>query len=118
VGQLSQHLNGRPDHGSDPTALSRGDVEAFLNRVAYLEADGQISRYRRNMICRDVRAVLAGIRGLGLARAGQVAAGLAGDVAIGRADIPADPAARGTRPRPAAGDHDSPVRQPAHPRAR
>ena len=59
---LSQHLNGRPDHGSDPAALSRGDVEAFLNRVAYLEADGQISRYRRNMICRDVRAVLAGIR--------------------------------------------------------
>jgi integrase len=91
VGLLSQHLNGRPDHGSDPAALSRGDVEAFLNRVAYLEADGQISRYRRNMICRDVRAVLAGIRGLGLARAGQVAAGLAGDVTIGRADIPADP---------------------------
>ena len=91
MGLLSQHLNSRPDHGSDPAALSRGDVEAFLNRVAYLEADGQISRYRRNMICRDVRAVLAGIRGLGLARAGQVAAGLAGDVAVGRADIPADP---------------------------
>lgn len=91
LGLLSQHLNGRPDHGSDPAALSRSDVEAFLNRVAYLEADGQISRYRRNMICRDVRAVLAGIRSLGLARAGQVAAGLAGDVAIGRADIPADP---------------------------
>jgi hypothetical protein len=59
MGLLSQHLNSRPDHGSDPAALSRGDVEAFLNRVAYLEADGQISRYRRNMICRDVRAVLA-----------------------------------------------------------
>jgi integrase len=91
AGLLSQHLNGRPDHGSDPAALSRGDVESFLNRIAYLEADGQISRYRRNMICRDVRAVLAGIRGLGLARAGQVAAGLAGDVAVGRADIPPDP---------------------------
>jgi len=91
LGLLSQHLNGRPDHGSDPAALSRSDVEAFLNRIAYLEADGQISRYRRNMICRDVRAVLAGIRGLGLARAGQVAAGLAGDVAVGPADIPADP---------------------------
>ena len=91
VGLLSQHLNGRPDHGSDPAALGRGDVETFLNRVAYLEANGQISRYRRNMICRDVRAVLAGIRALGLARAGQAAAGLAGDVAVGRADIPADP---------------------------
>ena len=91
VGLLSQHLNTRPDHGSDPAALGRGDVETFLNRIAYLEAAGEISRYRRNMICRDVRAVLAGIRALGLARAGQPAAGLAGDVAVGRADIPADP---------------------------
>jgi hypothetical protein len=91
VGLLSQHLNGRPDHGSDPAALGRGDVENFLNRIAYLEANSQISRYRRNMICRDVRAVLAGIRALGLARAGQVAAGLAGDVAVERADIPAGP---------------------------
>jgi integrase len=91
VGLLSQHLNGRPDHGSDPAALGRGDVENFLNRIAYLEAAGQISRYRRNMICRDVRAVLAGIRALGLARADKPAAGLAGDVAVERADIPADP---------------------------
>ena len=91
VGLLSQHLHGRPDHGSDPAALGRSDLENFLSRLAYLEAGGQISRYRRNMICRDVRAVLAGIRGLGLARAGQVAAGLAGDVAVERADIPADP---------------------------
>jgi hypothetical protein len=91
VGLLSQHLNGRPDQGGDPAALGRGDMESFLNRIAYLEANGQISRYRRNMICRDVRAVLAGIRALGLARAGQAAAGLAGDVAVGRAGIPADP---------------------------
>ena len=91
VGLLSLHLHGRPDHGADPAGLSRGDVEGFLNRVAHLEATGQVSRYRRNMICRDVRAVLAGIRALGLARPGQPAAGLAGDVAVGRADIPADP---------------------------
>ena len=71
VGLLSQHLHGRPDHGSDPAALGRGDLENFLSRLAYLEAGGQISRYRRNMICRDVRAVLAGIRGLGLTRAGR-----------------------------------------------
>ena len=118
MGLLSQHLNSRPDHGSDPAALSRGDVEAFLNRVAYLEADGQISRYRRNMICRDVRAVLAGIRGLGPGpgRTGRGRAGRRCRRRTGR--HPRGPAARGTRPRPAAGDHDSPVRQPAHPRAR
>jgi hypothetical protein len=118
VGLLSQHLNSRPDRGSDPAALSRGDVEAFLNRVAYLEADGQISRYRRNMICRDLRAVLTGIRGLGLAR-GRTGRGRPGRRRRHRTRRhPRRPAARGTRPRPAAGDHDSPVRQPAHPRAR
>jgi integrase len=91
VGLLSQHLHARPDQGSDPAALGRGDLENFLNRTAYLEATGQISRYRRNMICRDVRAVLAGIRALGLTRPGQVAAGLPGDFAVERGDIPADP---------------------------
>jgi integrase len=91
LGLLSEVLRRRPDHGRDPAALGRGDVEGFLNRLAHLEALGTISRYRRNMICRDVRAVLAGIRALGLTRAGRPAAGLPGDVAIGRADIPADP---------------------------
>ena len=91
VGLLSQHLHGRADHGSNPASLGRGDLENFLSRLAYLEANGQISRYRRNMICRDVRAVLAGIRALGLTRVGQVAGGLGGDVAVERADIPADP---------------------------
>jgi integrase len=91
AGLLSQHLQARPDHGCDPAALGRGDLEGFLNRIAYLEANGQVSRYRRNMICRDVRAVLAGIRALGLTRPGHVAAGLPGDFAVERADIPADP---------------------------
>jgi integrase len=91
AGMLSQHLQARPDHGVDPAALGRADLESFLSRLAYLEADGRISRYRRNMICRDVRAVLAGIRALGLTHPGRVAAGLAGDVTVERADIPADP---------------------------
>jgi hypothetical protein len=63
----------------------------FLNRLAYLESIAQISRYRRIVVCRDLRAVLAGIRALGLTRAGQAAAGLADDVTIGRGDIPAEP---------------------------
>jgi hypothetical protein len=32
-----------PDHGSDAVALSRGDVETFLNRIVYLEANGHLS---------------------------------------------------------------------------
>ena len=91
VGLLSEQLRRRSDHGLDPTALGRSDVEGFLNRLAHVEFTGQIGRYRRNMICRDVRQVLAGIRSLGLTRPGRPAAGLAGDFAIERADIPADP---------------------------
>ncbi|MGH3605647.1 MAG: hypothetical protein ACRDQI_16715, partial [Pseudonocardiaceae bacterium] len=91
VGLLAEYLRCRLDHGLDPTALGRGDVEGFLNRLAYLESTSQISRYHRNLVCRDVRAVLAGIRALGLTRAGKSAAGLAGDFTIERGDIPADP---------------------------
>ncbi|MDT5367378.1 MAG: hypothetical protein QOC62_1809 [Mycobacterium sp.] len=91
IGLLSEHLHRRPDHGLDPTALGRTDLEGFLNRLGHLEFTDQIGRYRRNMICRDVRQVLAGIRSLGLTRTGRPAAGLPGDFAIERADIPADP---------------------------
>ena len=91
IGLLSEHLHRRPDRGLDPTALGRTDLEGFLNRLGHLEFTGQIGRYRRNMICRDVRQVLAGIRSLGLTRTGQPAAGLPGDFAIERIDIPADP---------------------------
>ena len=55
------------------------------------KSTGRIGRYQRNMICRDVRQVLAGIRSLGLTRPGQHAAGLPGDFAVERIDIPADP---------------------------
>jgi hypothetical protein len=88
---LSESLDRRPDQGFTPSALGRNDIEGFLNRLAYLESTGAISRYRRNGICRDVREALAGIRALGLTRLGQPAAGLAGDVAIERGDIPVDP---------------------------
>ncbi len=73
-----------------PTGWTGPDIEAFLNRLAYLESTGTISRYHRNVICRGVRAALSGIRALGLTRPGRVAAGLPGDFAIGRDDIPAE----------------------------
>jgi integrase len=91
IGLLSEHLARRADRGLDPAVLGRTDLEEFLNRLAHVEFAGQISRYRRNMICRDVRQVLAGIRSLGLTRTGRPAAGLPGDFAVERADIPADP---------------------------
>jgi len=91
VGLLSQQLGLRPDRGLLPRALGRHDINGFCNRLAYLESTGTISRYHRNQMSRDVRSVLAGTRALGLTRAGAPAAGLPGDFALERADIPADP---------------------------
>jgi integrase len=91
VASLSESLRCRDDRGQDPRALGRPDVDAFLNRLGYLESAGTISRYQRNVICRGARLVLTGIRSLGLTRPGQPAAGLPGDFAVGLRDIPADP---------------------------
>jgi integrase len=91
LARWSEGLRSRPDHGELPAALGRPDIENFLNRLAYLESAGTISRYHRNVICRGVRAALTGIRALGLTRGGQPAAGLPDVVALGLGDIPADP---------------------------
>jgi integrase len=91
LARLSESLRSRPGHGDLPAALGRADIENFLSRLGYLESAGTISRYHRNVICRGARAVLAGIRGMGLTRPGQAAAGLPGDFVIGAADIPAEP---------------------------
>ena len=89
LGRLSESLRSRPDHGDLPAALGRADIENFLARLGYLESAGTISRYHRNVICRGTRAILAGIRAMGLTRPGQAAAALPGDVVIGAGDIPA-----------------------------
>jgi integrase len=89
--RLSESLRTRPDRGDQPAALGRRDIESFLSRLAYLETAGTISRFQRNLICRGARTVLAAVRDLSLARAGQPASGLAGDFGITRADIPALP---------------------------
>jgi hypothetical protein len=85
---LSEILSLRPDRGDSPAALTRRDIENFLNRLGYLESAGTISRYQRYHRCRRVRILLDGIRLLGLARPGQAAAGLPGDVVITVADLP------------------------------
>ena len=60
---------GKGDRGEDPAALGRADVEAFLHRLAFLTADGQMSAYCRVKTCQDAGRVLKGIRSLGLTRA-------------------------------------------------
>ena len=113
---MSESLRPRPDRGLVPAALGRPDIENFLNRLAYLESTGKITRYRRNVICRGTRAALTGIRALGLTRPGQAAAGLPDVFAIGVSDIPRRAGARRTGARPATGDHDRALRQPGQPK--
>lgn len=97
VGWLSESLRLRPDRGERPAALGRSDMDAFLNRLAYLVSAGRISGDARIRACREVRAVLVRIRAMGLTRPGQVAAGLGEDFAIHRDDVPEkpEPATRG-----------------------
>jgi len=80
---------GREDRGEDPVALGRADIEAFLHRMAFLTADGQLSAYGRVKTCQDAGRVLKGIRSLGMARPGGPAAGLADDFTLITGDVPA-----------------------------
>lgn len=81
----------REDHGDDLRALSRRDITAFTNRLAFLHHSGDISAHRRVGVVRYVRTHLARMRSLGLARPGQPLHGLPDDFAILAEDIPDDP---------------------------
>jgi hypothetical protein len=91
VAMLSESLRVLADRGDHPASLGRPDMEAFLNRLAYLESAGRISGDARLRATREVRAVLTRIRAMGLTRPGQIAAGLGEDFAIHREDIPEKP---------------------------
>jgi len=91
VAMLSESLRVLADRGEHPASLGRPDMEAFLNRLAYLESAGRISADARLRAAREVRAVLQRIRAMGLTRPGQIAAGLGEDFAIHRDDIPDKP---------------------------
>ena len=101
VALLSESIRLRTDHGMGPAALGRSDVEAFLNRLAYLTSTGRMSTDARIRAVREVRGVLSRIRAMGLTRPGSVAGGLGDDFVIGRSDVP-------TEPEPSSTDRDLP----------
>ena len=89
VTRLSAHLRvTRGDHGEQPAALGRGDIESFLHRLAYLESAGLISRDQRIRICQDLKRTLDRIRALGLVASAQPAAGLGTDFVLSTGDVP------------------------------
>jgi hypothetical protein len=52
----------RQDHGDIPSALSRVDITAFCNRLAYLASQGTVSARSRTETCRDLRRLLSRMR--------------------------------------------------------
>ena len=80
---------GLPDQGENPAGLGRADIEAFLHRMAFLSAAGQLSAYSRVKTCQDTGRVLTEIRSLGLTRGGGPAAGLPDDFTLTAGDVPA-----------------------------
>lgn len=89
-----------PDHGDNLTALSRTDITNFLNRIAFLRAEGTITLLYQIRVVRDVKQVLAGMRALGLTRPGQPLHGLHEDFVLSTDDIPDEPEERAGRDLP------------------
>ena len=81
----------RPDRGMDLAVLGRGDVVAFLNRLAHLEAlegDEGLSTYLRCKTVRQAARLLREWRALGLTRPGGSLAGLPDDFTLRPDDVP------------------------------
>ena len=81
----------RDDHGENPATLRRADIEAFQQRLAYLEHTGQISPTLRITICRWCARFLRDIRDMGMTRPAQQLSGLGDDFVFRRSDIPRKP---------------------------
>jgi integrase len=81
----------RADHGDEITALARGDITAFCNRMAYLQDQEKISAHTRLTCCRDIRFVLTTMRTMGLTKPGKPLHGLPDDFALTQDDIPDEP---------------------------
>jgi integrase len=81
----------RADQARDLTLLGRGDVVAFLNRLAHLEAlegEAGLSTYLRCQTVRQAARLLRECRALGLTRPGGSLAGLPDDFALWPDDVP------------------------------
>ena len=92
LAMLSDSLHAsRDDHGTDPAALGRADIESFAHRMAFMAATGKISGDARTRAFREVRHLLREFRALGLTRHRGPAGGLPDDFAVRGSDIPLKP---------------------------
>ncbi|WP_329375273.1 hypothetical protein [Streptomyces sp. NBC_01483] len=92
IARLSESLRtNRSDDGVPPRLLGRDDIIFFLTRMRFLQEKGEISPSRHVEDTRAVRRLLARMRTLELAQAGQVLHGLQDDFCLREEDIPDDP---------------------------
>ncbi|MGW1620515.1 tyrosine-type recombinase/integrase [Streptomyces sp. NPDC002172] len=91
LAKVSDTLRARPDRGMDKSELSRADIENFLNRMAFLEANGRFTTNTRISYVRMARNVLKQCRVMGLTRPEGPMAGLPDDFVITRLDVPKAP---------------------------
>ncbi|MFI6461595.1 tyrosine-type recombinase/integrase [Streptomyces sp. NPDC050538] len=91
LAKLSDTLRARPDRGLDKAALSRADIENFLNRMSFLDANGRMTTLTRISYVRMARNVLRQCRAMGLTRPEGLMAGLPDDFVITRLDVPRPP---------------------------
>ncbi|MCZ0984502.1 hypothetical protein [Streptomyces diastatochromogenes] len=75
----------------DKTALARADVENFLNRMSFLDANGRMTTNTRITYVRRACNVLKQGRAMGLTRPDGPMAGLPDDFVITRLDVPKAP---------------------------
>ncbi|WP_242882626.1 site-specific integrase [Actinomadura litoris] len=81
----------RDDHGDDLAALSRTDMTAFCNRMAYLVDTGNKSLGTRiNQLC-HIKRMFSQMRAAGLTRPGEPLHGLPDDFTLTDTDIPNRP---------------------------
>lgn len=89
VGMWSEHLERRPDSGTDPSVLSHRDIEAFLARLGHLQQAGSLSAGARDRTIHTVAKFLRDCREMGLTQPGRELAALPDDVVIRAVERPA-----------------------------
>jgi hypothetical protein len=81
----------RDDHGADHRLLGRDDMTRFLNWLAYLTAQDEISTYVRFRDAYNVKRIVRRLRTLGLTRPGQPLHGIPEEFTLSREDMPPIP---------------------------
>ncbi|MGW3873032.1 hypothetical protein ACWD95_27495, partial [Streptomyces sp. NPDC005069] len=90
--QLSDSLRlNRPDHGEDVRAVARDDATIFLNRLRFLNEQGEISGYSHVRLVRYARRLLSRMRTLGLTQRDQPLHGICETFGLQAEDVPDDP---------------------------